>query len=356
MEKRILIHDDEHIDIYHLCKESNCKGIYKEGKFFVINKTTHRIDHQLTKVANIPPLIFKYKNVSLRRDLSFLIHLQNTKKINDNCYLSVNVSKFKKSFILLYLIWFALCTTSTSIIVYMVLAKEKILTGIELSKDKSALQFDNLMFYIENLNHEVNSPLFVLSRKLKELHNKLSGYNDTFEILFNSVEQISAVMQRTREVKKINKISEDRTIYDLIERTVNTISVMRSEAIGCETNIRLNNYYLDQDLMSNGTFINILTNHIKNSIEAFADVIISDFVSEKKNKLTFTFSDNGNGIAPEHRKFVFDKGFSTKTNNDTRGSGLAINKFIIESTGGYIKLNDIDNGTQFEITIPVKKK
>jgi len=356
MEKRIVSHAYKDVDIFHLCQESNCKGVYQNGKFYDIDENTYLINAYKHN-TKIPKLIFKYKNVSLRNDLSILIRIIHPDDNKNISYYSINITKFKKILLLLYIILLFMCGTYTITIVYIFLSKQKILNGIELSNDKSSLQFDNLMFYIENLNHEVNSPLFVLSRKLKELKNKLHGYENTFEILFNSVEQISAVMQRTRDVKKINKISEDRTIYDLIERTVATISIMRAEELRCETNLRLNNYYLDQDLMSNGTFINILTNHIKNSIEAFADVIISDFVSEKKNKLTFTFTDNGNGIAPEHRKFVFDKGFSTKSDkNNIRGSGLAINKFIIESTGGSIKLNDINNGTQFEITIPVKKK
>ena len=353
MEDRIYKDIDHHgeIDLHHLCNSISCNGMSYNGKFYDVDKNTNEISLDYELNVNIPDELIRYHNISLRKDISFIIPLKADGFIGE-AYFFVNVSNFIPNFVMLFVVLFIILNASTGTIVYVVLSKEKIMSDIELSKDKAALQFDNLMFYIENLNHEVNSPLFILSRKVKDLETKVNDPK-TFEIINNSIEQISAVMHRTREVKKINKSSDDRTVYDLIESTILTIGVMRAERIKGVTDERLKNYYLDQTFITNGTFINIMTNHIKNSIEAFSDTLITDYVGINKGRLVFTFTDNGNGVPPHLRKKLFDKGFSTKGDKLVRGAGLSINKYIIESAGGSLRLNDHEGGAQFEIIIPI---
>lgn len=359
MEQRIYTNIDEYeeIDMHHLCIQVLCNGIYYDDKFYGIDEETKIISFEYTENVIFPSEILRYGNVSLRKDLSFVVPIAPAFQENHDyiIYFFIDIRRFVPTFVGLYLFLLTVFNLTVGIIVHVVVAREKIENDIETSKDKAFLQFDNLMFYIENLNHEVNSPLFILSRKIKEMRNKIEGNDKNFEIIFNSIEQINAVMHRTREVKKINKTSEDRTLYDLIESTIMTIGVMRSENITSITDKRLDNYFLDQNLMSNGTFINILTNHIKNSIEAYADELVSDFVEFKKNKVVFTFSDNGNGIPDKIKNKIFEKGFSTKGDKSIRGSGMSINRYIIESVGGSVKVNDVKNGTQFAIKIPVKE-
>lgn len=359
VENNIYQHIDEYgeIDLHHLCIMSSCKGMFYDNKYYSFDKHTHVLEFKYSKDVNLSKEILRNGNISLRQNLSFIVPV-SPEGFDITAYFEINISRFIPNFFTLYIVFLIIMYVSAGIIINMVLAKEKMLSDIELAKDKTALQFDNLMFYIENLNHEVNSPLFILSRKLKDLEKKVNGENKTFEIIFNSIEQISAVMHRTREVKKINKVSEDRTIYDLIESTILTIDVMRSENISSITDKQLNRYYLNQDLLSNGMFINILTNHIKNSIEAYADTITSNFVSINKNKtkIVFSFLDNGNGIPEIIKNRVFEKGFSTKGDKLVRGSGMSINKYIIESVGGFIKINDVESGTELEISIPIKKE
>ncbi len=356
-EQRMLTNIDEYgeVDIHHLCNLTSCNGIFFNGKYYGIDSNTKMVKLQYTDDVLFADELLNYGHVSLRKDLTIVISILPQGAITP-AYFFVATNEFIPKFFILYIILLVILNIGVAIILRILLTKEKILHNIESSKDKTHLQFSNLMFYIENINHEVNSPLFVLSRKVKELKDKVLDEDKTFEIIFNSIEQINAVMQRTREVKRINKVSEDRTIYDLIESTILTVSVMRSENIINHTDIELDNFYLDQKLLSNGTFINILTNHVKNSIEAYASNLTSTFITMHKHKLSFTFADDGNGIPKEYRKKVFEKGFSTKGSKLERGSGMSINKDIIESVGGSIKLIESDIGTTFELTIPIKRK
>ena len=71
--------------------------------------------------------------------------------------------------------------------------------------------------------------------------------------------------------------------------------------------------------------------------------------------MKFTFLDDGNGIPNDIKNKIFNKGFSTKGTKLERGSGMSINKSIIESAGGYIKYIPTENGACFELKIPVIK-
>lgn len=345
------------LDVRNLCDGMKSGGVYQGNIICQFDAILNDVVCKSVEQTTLSPVLIEYKTLSIRKDLSIFIRINpSLKEIKtvEPIYFSVGVSKYFKPFLLVYLCLVLILNSTTGLIIHIMLNRERMLAGVELSKDKTSLQFDNLMFYIENLNHEVNSPLFILSRKLKELRNKTEGNEKNFEIIFNSIEQISAVMQRTKDVKKINRDSSDRTIFDLIESTILTIGVMRSETITCHTDSKLDKFVLNQKFISNGTFINILTNHIKNSIEAYADTISSKFINEQQDQITFTFTDDGNGIVEENRDKIFEKGFSTKGDNMIRGSGLSINKFIIESAGGFIKLNETEHGAQFEITVPIK--
>ncbi len=357
VETRILKNIEEYneIDLHHLCNITSCNGIFFNDKFYGIDEETQLLSFQYVENIIFPDEVFRYNNISLRADLSFVIPLL-PEDSTSTAYFFVDIGKFIPTFIIFYFIILVFLFIVVSIVIYNIQKKEKVLHDIASAHDKSNLQFSNLMFYIENINHEVNSPLFVLSRTIRELNNKIDGEQETFKIIAESIEQINAVMQRTREVKRINKSSEDRTIYDLIESTITTISIMRSEHIITNMDLSLNEYYLDQKYLTNGTFINILTNHIKNSIEAYSEILTISFVSMQKNKLKFTFQDDGNGIEEKNRKHIFDRGFSTKGTKIERGSGLSINKDIIESCGGEITLMNSSSGTIFEITLPIKIK
>lgn len=359
MEKSMYVNIDAYgeVDIHHLCNVTSCNGIFFNGEYYGVDPITQLVSLQHTAGVKISDELIRIGNVSIRKNLSFVFVLLPDEQV-EPAYFVVESDAIIKHFMILYLIILVTLNGFTGFILYVVLLKEKVLYAVESSKDKAALQFDNLMFYIENLNHEVNTPLFVLSRKIKIIERKMEDESllKDFEIINSSIDQIQAVMLRTREVKRFNKSSEDKSIYDLLENTIITISVMRAETFESEISPALQYYDLDQKYLENGMFINIITNHIKNSIEAFATKIKCTFITVKNDRLVFRLIDNGNGVPEKYRKSIFNRGFSTKGSKTERGSGLSINKDILESSNGHLEYIDSDEGTIFEITIPVKMR
>ena len=63
--------------------------------------------------------------------------------------------------------------------------------------------------------------------------------------------------------------------------------------------------------------------------------------------------DNGEGVSPNNRTQIFDSFFTTRRDSGGTGMGLAIVRAMLDAHGGAIRLLDSEQGTAFELTIPL---
>ena len=105
----------------------------------------------------------------------------------------------------------------------------------------------------------------------------------------------------------------------------------------------------------------ILVNLLLNSVEASAAprcVIITAFPALRPFSVSASGPlhvcirvwDDGPGIAPAHRRFVFDHFFSTK--QGSAGLGLSLARQAAERMEGALELTDDDTGTCFSLYLP----
>ncbi|MHB8231304.1 MAG: two-component system sensor histidine kinase NtrB [bacterium] len=102
----------------------------------------------------------------------------------------------------------------------------------------------------------------------------------------------------------------------------------------------------------------VLLNIGLNAIQAVQeDSGIVYFITKKvKEYIYILIIDNGQGIAQEDIKKIFDPFFSKNKNSASTGLGLSISMSIIKSLGGSIEVRSkMDLGTKFAIKIPVKR-
>jgi signal transduction histidine kinase len=71
------------------------------------------------------------------------------------------------------------------------------------------------------------------------------------------------------------------------------------------------------------------------------------------NLLRVNVIDNGEGVSSNNRAQIFDSFFTTRRDSGGTGMGLAIVRAMLDAHGGAIRLIDSDQGTAFELTIPV---
>lgn len=114
-----------------------------------------------------------------------------------------------------------------------------------------------------------------------------------------------------------------------------------------EEGLYIRNYY---DLVI------IMKNLLANAVQSGAGEI--KVLTEVKNdELIIMVSDNGRGISPEHKPYIFTPRFSTKDMkcNDTSGLGLYnVRKAIINSRGKFRIDSNPGQGTTCIVSFPLK--
>jgi signal transduction histidine kinase len=80
---------------------------------------------------------------------------------------------------------------------------------------------------------------------------------------------------------------------------------------------------------------------------------IDIFAIRKGNLLLVKFSDNGEGVSANNRAHIFDSFFTTRRESGGTGMGLAIVRAMLDAHGGTIRLLDSDQGTAFQLAIPL---
>ncbi len=97
-------------------------------------------------------------------------------------------------------------------------------------------------------------------------------------------------------------------------------------------------------------FLNLITNSVE-AIDGTGEIEIS--TKNIGDSIQIIINDTGKGIPREIIPHIFEDNFSTKTNNDSRGVGLAIVKKIIDNYHGALSINsEIGKGTLISIVLP----
>ncbi len=105
----------------------------------------------------------------------------------------------------------------------------------------------------------------------------------------------------------------------------------------------------------------VMINLLENAVGAVAGesgekgIVVKTELDSALKMARLEVGDNGCGVLPEDKPFLFEPYFSTKAHGT--GLGLAIVNTIISDHDGYIRVRDnIPRGTRFIIEIPVKQE
>ena len=192
---------------------------------------------------------------------------------------------------------------------------------------------DVRLVLIENLRHEISTPLAVLNSKIV----KYSHFYPTADknIIEGAFEQIYNIVNKIHRYKIIK--NRDQNLYEVFEFAFESVTIGFSY-IEYNIDLSLKHY---KTSMNNLDLAGIVINFIKNSIEANS-TIINIILDEDE----IIIRDNGNGIKQEDIKKARNK-------NDIRGSGLFINRIILEESKGIMNIIRKENGTDVILKIPL---
>lgn len=102
------------------------------------------------------------------------------------------------------------------------------------------------------------------------------------------------------------------------------------------------------------SLIRVLTNLMKNACQAVdpESGIVETSARRDGDSISITIHDNGKGIAPENLERIFERGFSTKSEQTNSGLGLFICRETIEEHGGTLTVTSEPGNTLFTVRLP----
>ncbi len=203
--------------------------------------------------------------------------------------------------------------------------------------------------------HELRNPMGVIAGYTKILSKKVD------ESLKSTVDAIS------KEIIVMDRIISDFLSFAKVtELNISDINIKKiignciSSVIGDKEDIKLN-LHIDEIPIIKGDEVLLrqaFTNLLQNSVEAMPNggnlTISASTISEHEEKfLKISISDTGHGISENIVDKIFLPFFTTKEKGT--GLGLAIVHKIVISHGGTIAVDSSNNGTTFNIKLPIKK-
>lgn len=208
--------------------------------------------------------------------------------------------------------------------------------------------------------HEIKNPLTPIKLSAERLQRKFGSQvadsafsecttmiikqTDELRLLVNEFSQFARLPEARKVTASLNQVIEEALV---LYRSAHS-----QHAIEFKGDSEIPVFKLDPEQIKR-----VVGNLVDNAIHAVASgqkaqVNLETRYDRSLKLVTFTVSDNGQGIAPEDRQRVFEPYYSTKDSGT--GLGLPIVKRIVEDHDGYIRaLGNDPKGTRMVIELPV---
>ncbi|WP_233194514.1 sensor histidine kinase KdpD [Aquimarina sp. I32.4] len=220
--------------------------------------------------------------------------------------------------------------------------------------------------FINNITHELKTPLATLSIASKSLRNKeiqnspniFSNALDILDRQNNRLQKlIDQVMNNTLGSKDIELHKERVLDTEYFKEAVEDFKLsVKHKDVEVYEKIEYNPVYINIDkFLFTTALFNVMENAVKYGKEKVKISIQTEF---KNNNYIVTIKDNGIGISEKEHFKVFEKFYRVTTGNvhDVKGLGLGLfyTNQIIKAHSGRIEIkNNSDKGVSFSITIPI---
>ncbi len=225
----------------------------------------------------------------------------------------------------------------------------------------------------------------IRSNKLEAIGSKIDGLIHNMNSQLNTILGFSLLMERdigdNRDLQRIISAGKNLTqfVKDLQHKYRSDNIAMRrpiniNEIIENELNLCIHNLFckhhvemtrdLDYDLPDyygiygeiSQCFANVLTNAIESLRDAPVKQIHINTYSEN-GFYCIQVTDTGCGIAAVNKRKIFDPGFTTNSEHEGFGIGLAVTKMIIEKYRGVIEFDSRENkGSEFVLKFKMESE
>ncbi len=217
----------------------------------------------------------------------------------------------------------------------------------------------------QNVAHELKTPVSSIQGYLETIVSNPDIDDETRnQFIQRCYAQSRRLSSLLSDISTLNKLDDAPQGYEFEDVSIKDLlcSIQRDTAMQMETNHVTLRVLIEFDVAVRGNpslLYSVFRNLTDNSIAYGGDgvTITVQLLSESSDTYTFSFSDNGPGVTPEHIPHLFerfyriDKGRSRKMGGT--GLGLAIVKNAVLLHGGSISVRlGAAGGLEFIFTLP----
>lgn len=213
--------------------------------------------------------------------------------------------------------------------------------------------------FIENIAHQIKTPLAIITMKLEMLEEKCDDSPQCKEIAdctgnaFRIKTFIKKLLDISRfEAGKVVMISDEVDVAAILQESINSSVVDRNRIVMDYGNEKLC-MYADE-----GWIVECFINLLDNCAEYLADDNTKVYVdvTRKNDDCVVTIADNGKGLSTEQFNSIFNRFETNGSAADFKaGIGLNLSKLIVQAHHGSIKAGNSEKygGAEFVVTLPM---
>lgn len=241
----------------------------------------------------------------------------------------------------------------------------------------SICQYRKMHEFVENISHQIKTPLSVMTMKLEMLQDIISAnqniagekevkdtayINDAAMIIdecTKSAFKIKVFIKKLLDISRIESgkviLASDKVVIDyIIEESVESAVADKSKIIVDYGNTAKRTMYADEGWLAEA-FVNIISNSYEYISDKEDGRVYID-ISSNNEVCIIKIADNGEGIDKEHLARIFDRFEHNRNQNEFHaGIGLNLSRLIIEAHHGSIKAGNSEKygGAEFRILLPL---
>lgn len=219
--------------------------------------------------------------------------------------------------------------------------------------------------YIGNISHELNTPLFtVQSYILTLLDGAIENKTVRKKYLLRAAKGVERLIYVVKDLEMISKLEAgelhlDFERFDIVEVIQNVFDMLEIQASKRQITLTFDNHYPAIYVYADKERVQqVIANLVINSIKYGKDNGTTEIALEDapSGKVIIRITDNGEGIAKEHLKRLFERFYRVdKSGNRKQGGsglGLSIVKHILEAHRQKIYVESVLGvGSEFSFTL-----
>ena len=236
------------------------------------------------------------------------------------------------------------------------------ITGRKQAEKRIKEEYCRAEFYIDLMSHDINNVSQVasgyldLSLQMPEFPSEFRRYVET---ALNHVKKSANIISDVKTLSELQSGEVELARIDIYPAFASAVETAMSQSRDVEINSNITEckYFIRGNAMLFSVFSNLLTNAVKFDKHEIVTIDVDISPSDDDLYWKLEFKDRGRGIGEPYKKLIFNRLERAGESAQGTGLGLTIVKYLVESYGGSVWVEDRVSGdramgSNFTICLP----